>query len=44
MSIFICCECDNYADCDDGCDECKEHENGLICVDCVDNTMEDEDE
>ncbi len=42
MSIFICCECGNYGDCDYGCNECLEHENGLICQRCLDDMPEEE--
>lgn len=44
MSIFICCECDNYRDCDDGCMECKDHEAefGLICQACLEELSEEE--
>lgn len=41
MGAFVCCECDNYRDSDDGCMECKRHELGLICEDCTSN-MDDE--
>jgi len=44
MGIFICCECDNYADSDTGCEECLKHEKdfGLISIDCLSNMSEEE--
>ena len=41
MGMFICCECDNYADSDDGALECKEHKFGLICGACEQELPED---
>jgi len=41
MGMFICCECDRYADSHDGGIECKEHKNGLICSDCEAELPED---
>ena len=34
MSAFICCQCDNLRDADDGCEEGPNF--GLICVRCMD--------
>jgi hypothetical protein len=42
MGVFLCCECDNLSDSDDGCEECKKHPFGLVCMGCVLNTPEEE--
>jgi hypothetical protein len=44
MSIFICCECDSYGDCDNGCEECKTHKFGLICSGCIERMEEEKEE
>ena len=35
MGIYICCECDQHKNSDDGCEECENHEFGLICPNCI---------
>ena len=34
MGMYICCCCDNYANSDEGAEECKTHKFGLICEHC----------
>lgn len=43
MGMYICCECDNYGDSDDGCFECQIHTKtfGLICTGCTDEMDEE---
>lgn len=40
MSMFVCAECGNFADSDDGCEEAPASKyfpaHQLLCVDCVD--------
>lgn len=35
MSLFVCHQCDNLCDADDGCDEDPNDPRELICIDCM---------
>ncbi len=43
MSMFLCAKCDEMADSDEGCEAVGSKGIDLICIDCMNESEEDEE-